>query len=68
MGITVYSLLWVMQDFDHQQYEALVEPFTGTLKGTLIGTPREGPEHPPPRGSSFAFASLGVKFGFGFRV
>ena len=20
MGITVYSLLWVMQDFDHQQY------------------------------------------------
>ena len=23
MGITVYSLLWVMQDFDHQQYQPL---------------------------------------------
>ena len=21
MGITVYSLLWVMQDFDHQPYD-----------------------------------------------
>ena len=24
MGIIVYSLLWVMQDFVHQQYEALI--------------------------------------------
>ena len=28
MGILVYSLLWVMQDLYHQQYEPLREPST----------------------------------------
>ena len=26
MGIMVYSLLWVMQDFDHQPYDGRTNP------------------------------------------
>ena len=29
MGIMVYSLLWVMQDFDHQPYHRLAGGFGG---------------------------------------
>ena len=47
MGITVYSLLWVMQDFDHQQYQpfsrkpsipvvASVAPYAQTLVSEWI--------------------------------
>ena len=33
MGITVYSLLWVMQDFDHQPYH---EGALGPLNPTAV--------------------------------
>ena len=39
MGIMVYSLLWVMQDFDHQPYYV----FWGTQKRAYFRElPREG--------------------------
>ena len=31
MGIMVYSLLWVMQDFDHQLYVYMFETFSPKL-------------------------------------
>ena len=60
MGITVYSLLWVMQDFVHQPNDPLLEqlPMTGGLvnadrvevKKSLNSKPFT--KAPDPRGAS----------------
>ena len=49
MGIMVYSLLWVMQDFDHQQYGRVREVRglafrSGVLKLGLKVSEKSSPE------------------------
>ena len=61
MGIMVYSLLWVMQDFVHQQY--LCEDWLGAPR--IVMGPN--PMHPDIRFRGFGFTVWDLGF-IGFRV
>ena len=61
MGIMVYFLLWVMQDFDHQPYDATVK----ILETGATWNPRKTRNHkvsPPPPDIRFIgpFGSRGI--------
>ena len=60
MGIMVYSLLWVMQDFVHQPYGVLHPPESTFLEPLRFQSPEQEPDCGGPVLLAFEQALLAV--------